>query len=84
MATKNMPLAKSAGWVVVSTTANIFVSNPNSQALEYCWSDAEPGPLFRPHTLHPSHGVARDFETGALRMKNNSSFEEVTIVVDEA
>jgi hypothetical protein len=84
MATTNVSLAKSAGWVVVSSATNIFVSNPNSQALEYCWSDTPPDPLFRPHTLHANHGVARDFETGALRMRNTGHAEEVIIALDEA
>ena len=83
MATTNVPLTKSAGWVVISSATNIFVSNPSSQALEYCWSDVAPDALFHAHILHAHHGVARDFETGALRMRNPGQ-NTVIIALDEA
>ena len=84
MATTNVKINKSDGWVVVSATGPVFVSNDNSVAVDYCWSDTDPVDGFKAHPLHAGHGVARDFETGALRMRNNSAFHEITLAVDEA
>lgn len=83
MTTINKTLKKSDGWVVVSVSGDVFVSNQGNYSVEYCWNNVDPAADFKPHTLYARNGVARDFETGALRMRNSSPMDEIIIAVDE-
>ena len=83
MATSNVSILKDSGWVVVSSAAKVFATNQGSGIIEYCWNNSDPIEPFKPIILYPSYGVNRDFETGALRMRNNSPIDEIIVTVDE-
>jgi hypothetical protein len=82
MATKNMALPKGV-WVVVSGLDQISAANNNSVGVEVVWGDTDPAADFKPYVCPPGGAAIRVFETGALRMRNNSD-SDVKITYDEA
>lgn len=72
------------GWVVVSSSSDVWVQNTSTHTIEYVFQDMDPEEDQATFVLEPGYGVRRDFEVGALRMRLNTVHpRSVTIPFDE-
>ncbi len=85
MATQNITLNKSDGWMKISEENKVYALTPQLASIEAVWAIEPPSNYFVGYPISPGLGIARDFEEGHLYLKlpMSAHIDEVLIVFDE-
>ncbi len=82
MATVNKDLPIGV-WVNVSSADKVFAGNYNNVPIQAAWATQAPVEGFKPHIIPGGFGIARDFETGNLWLRNTAEKAGIKVTVDE-